>query len=461
MKTYKVLTTLGIAVLLAACSANQEVVSIDEYDDLYYSGDRNSQIVYLPQTEMASAYSGTGSSAEMSYYQNQPYDYGVDPVQATGNNQSMNNQDSSTPPAAVYSEDDYYDADYAADYNNFHTVGVGSDFATQNSAPNMNMSLGFNSFGGNSMWGMGMSYGSPMWGSPWMGNSMGMGMGMGMGGFCPPFGSPFYDPWCNPWGWNSPFAGPAWRWGWSANFGWGGNPWMNPYCMSGMGNPWMSPFGPYGYDPYGFNQYGYNPYGPIYYSPNPWDGGNSQSGNSDVSNNGRTQRGGVITAPSGQGAGTDDGKRVINEAGTGNSTNVRSGASRSIAPNTSGNSEASGQDVFRQGSNTQSTAPSSRINRNNLDAEQNTKGQENRNRQVLSPYVRQQSTKSPTEGGNINRGSAPRSQPSRQHYNQPSYSPSSNIPSNSPSPSYTPQRSGGSSGGNSGGGGSVSPTRRR
>lgn len=250
------------------------------------------------------------------------------------------------------------------------------------------------------------------------------------------------------------------------NYGWGGNPWMNPNFISGMngfGTPWMPYNGIYGYDPYGFHPYGFNPYGPMYYSPNPMIGGNTQSGGtSGASNNGRTQRGGLITNPTGNTGGSENGKRGINEVATYGTNNARSNAARSIAPNTAINSETATQETNRQGGDNRMATPASRINQNARKPAQSTKDQDNRHGQLISPYGRQQqNTKSPSEGGNINRGSVPRSQPSKQHYNQPRYSPPSNMPSNTPSPSYSPQRSGGGAGGSSGGGGSVSPTRRR
>ncbi len=442
MKITKYFTLLISAVLFVACTANKDLVSLEEYDDLYYTGS-DPQPVGVPEQELVAAYSGTGNEAEMSYYQNQPYG-GVDGEAPAPKAAQENNEPKETGAATTtYTENDYYDADYAADYNNYHTGGLGVEEETTNITPRVSMSLGYNSFNGNSMWGMGMSYGMPGYGTS-MYNNPYMGSTLGYSGYCPPPGSMYYDPWCN--SYMPPYMGPAWSWNMSFGFGWGyANPWMYPY----------NPYCPYSvYSPYGY----WNPYAPIYVNPPYYSdsGFNSPTNSQRDNSSGRSQRGGLLT-PNSIGPDTQYGRRQITDTQSA-SNGVQGVSVRQLSTNPATPEGVKTKDKVSTNPNTRSLSPATRTVNPIGAGNQNSIQRKTRNSDIVSPYARQQNRNNPSGSGTINRGAQPSTQPNRSSAPQRNYSEPVRVPQSS-SPSYSP-RSSGSSGGNSGGG-SVTPSRSR
>ena len=274
----------GIAILsiMISCSTSQELAQLEEYDDLYY-------------TPSARDVQPEAYGAESSYYGESPYvDESEKPSSEFADTKSADEEEV---------EEDYYDPEYARRIENFHRDEdphyVYSDAFQNNMNPQFYGNMNLNSFNGmNSMgFGVGMTFGNPMYGSrgfgnPWMGNR-----------WC----DPFFDPFCNRGLWGSP--------GFGMNVGWGPtwgmydpfNPWNNPY--SAWGNPWMNPYN----NPYAWNNPYYNPWGP---SVIVVDGNGSGRGfrNTARSSNGnnRNSRGGVAGntgSRTGQTAGVSDGAK--------------------------------------------------------------------------------------------------------------------------------------------------------
>lgn len=254
-----------IAILFSACSTNQDLATLNEYDDIYYQGNR---------TVVASAASAAvndntldgASDAERSYYQNAPFPE----TETTEQNDSAN------------PDSDYYDEDYANRIDNFHRPNDGDYLYSnsQNTSPSLSMSLGYGMGSYGSGMNMGFSYGSPGYGHRPMGmyNS---------------YYSSYYSPF-NRSPWYSPYS-------------------VRPYGYGGYGSPfYYDPFYPsYGYGGYGgYGSYGgYGGYYPPYYGSGGIGGdyyGNSGGVVSTPrSNSGsvRPSRGGVITPNNTSGGG--------------------------------------------------------------------------------------------------------------------------------------------------------------
>ena len=448
-----VIIALAALTLLSACSSNENLVSLKEYDDLYYQGDERAFVPLSASTTTTKANSIPGATAaEQSYYSNAPYD-------------------TSTPTPAEASVDpneDYYDADYGRRLQNFHNPG--GDQAYMYGDPN-----GFNN-GGN-----------------WNSNvGMGMGMGMGRGGFGPqsfwggsvgfgngfnnnPWGSPFYDPFYSPF--NNPYNSAFHPYGGFNNcFGNGFNNGFNNGFGNGFNNGFGNGFGNgfnNGFGHGGFNPYlGYNPFCPWgfnnpYFGNNPFNGsgdnGNFNSGvtNTPRSNSTRPPRGGVVgggntsgisTQPNSDRTRMEDG--VIRDAKSAETRDTRSDfrpGATAPAERTREVTPTSREVITPRG--TMPTRTSSEYGRNT------TRGAPE-SPQTISPYARERSTQ--RESRSINGGSvAPTRSGSGTRYTQPDRSRSTfDTPARS-SPSFSsPSRSGGGSGGGSSPS-SPSPSRRR
>lgn len=421
MKYFIYITSiLGIA-FLASCSSNQDLMSLEEYDDLYYtpSDVRPAEPVAYQDDALNGA-----SSAESTYYGESPFeDEQGKPSSEFESKENEEGEDGEF--------EDYYDPDYARRIENFHRNDednyVYSDAFGNNMQPRVNVGFGFNSFNGFGGWGMGVSMGSP-----WMGNR-----------WC----DPFFDPWCrcNPYmgprfgmGW-SPW-GPSWSMGW--NMGWGStwsmydpfSPWYNPYM--GWGNPWA-----------------WNPwYGPGVIIV---DGSGSGTGIQNTTRNhgSRTSRGGVVY-PSGDRQNAVNGDVKSNELRSDSRGTDRPNDVRRSRPVPDGST-----DYFNQReSQRYRTDYDGRDGRSSSDyyRSRNNQDRSSRNSSVISPYTRQQQD-SRTRSNDYLRYDRPRnntnnyrstpqrrnsgfdfnSSPSRN--TSPSYS-----PSRSSSPSVSPSRSGGS-----------------
>ncbi len=247
MKNSNLYILLAFATLLAACSSNQDLASLEEYDDVYYQGGSELSASLSTTPETQESLDGA-SNAERSYYENVPY------------------TEPEAEPEPVNSDTDYYDEDYANRIENFNGSNQGqylySD-PTYNNSPNINVGFGVGTYG--SGFGMSMMYGSPGY----------MGLRSNM------MFSPMYSPWYSPW--YSPYY----------------SPWYQPYPLYGWNTPFYDPFCPYGGGFYGGGYYGGGYYGgsgyPPYYGGD-YNGNNGitstpRQGSSSV----RPSRGGVIT----------------------------------------------------------------------------------------------------------------------------------------------------------------------
>src|SRR5690606_40031764 len=110
-----------------ACSSNKELTSLDEYDDIYYTG----QPALTASVNSNSAISNNlegASDAERSYYDNVPY------------TETESDED-----AVTEDDADYYDEDYANRIENFHGTNQGdylySNPGYNNTSPNISLNM--------------------------------------------------------------------------------------------------------------------------------------------------------------------------------------------------------------------------------------------------------------------------------------------------------------------------------
>jgi len=210
MKNLKTYLIAGLAVAtLASCSSNQELVNLEEYDDLYFTGNRSAT---------AAAF-GTGAQAAKPVAQSStPKKFSTREESLYYGNTEWEDVESLRSDQGEFSDDDYFDPEYA-DKNsvNPNVGGFGNQNMNMMGHPRMNMhmgmGMGMGGWGMSPMMGFGMSFGSPMM----MGPRWGMGMNSMM--WC----DPFWDPFCM----RSPFMGPRWGMGMGMGMAWG-NPWINP-----------------------------------------------------------------------------------------------------------------------------------------------------------------------------------------------------------------------------------------
>lgn len=289
----------ALAAMLSSCSTNQDLVSLQEYDDLYFMpGPELSASNGSNFTPISSSPTFDGASAaEQSYYSNKPYTPAPEP----------SNGAEEPAPTKQNDEFDYYDEDYGKRIENFHrSENEAYQYnPVQNTSPqvNWNVGVGMSNFGPTSSFGMGVGFGTPGFnnfgGFPPFYSSMMFNRGMGFCNRCmdpwmlsrmyawDPFYNRAYDWCCSPFGGGMGFGSNV---GWCASvgFGWGMSPWgMSPWGMS----PWMMP--PYYYDPWGFN----NPN--FFWGPDFSNSPNSRVTNTPRSESTRPSRGGVVSTGSG------------------------------------------------------------------------------------------------------------------------------------------------------------------
>ncbi len=407
------IATLSLA---TACSTNQDLVQLDEYDDLYYTPKEKKS---LAEARATNEFDGA-SSAESSYYGESPY---VDDSEKPSSEFDQKSNEEEI-------QDDYYDPDYANRIENFHRNDdpyyVYGDAYANNMNPRFYGS--FNSFNGFNNFGFGMSFGSP-----WMGNR-----------WC----DPYWDPFCR-----GPWGRPGFGMGWGATWGMYDpfSPWYNPYA-----------YRPYGYgwgNPYAYNPYGYNPY----YGPGiivvDGNGGNSRGfQNTPRSGSSRNSRGGIV------GSNSDRRGSISGDDGP-KSNEVNNSRSRNSAETERSRSRATRSDNSTDYYNRSESENFS--DRNSRDAVTRNRSRANESRSTYdrqnatSPYTRQRQRQSssgtpdysrynrsnsrdystPTRSRSGNNNSY--SSPSRSRSTTPSSTPSTR--SRSTSPSSSPSRSGGGS----------------
>ena len=256
MKTLKIFSLIAAVGFLASCSSNRDLVSLDEYDDLYYQGNDHAA-AQKPAQKSEFFPEDKTDAAESAYYGSDGYNEGpadAEPI------------DDSTSKAA--GDDDYYDPDYARRIDNFHRSNEPEYIYDRayDSSPRVQMSLGYSSFG---------SYG-------------GLGFGLSYGNIYRPYGYPYYSPYMDPWYfhtsyWYNPFY---YRPYYSPFFDpWSPYPYYSPYAMY---NPYR--YG-YGYPGYGYPGYG-GGYPPYYGGGSDYYQSNTEFGRRDDSS--RNSRGGVV-----------------------------------------------------------------------------------------------------------------------------------------------------------------------
>lgn len=298
MKNFKIyILSIALLSLASACSTNQDLVQLDEYDDLYYTPKPERS---LAEVSSASQFEGA-NSAESSYYGESPF---------VNESEKPSSEFEEKSNEEEVEEEDYYDPNYASRIENFHRSDDPHYVYSDAFANNMNPQFygSFNSFNGFNNFGFGMSIGSP-----WMGNR-----------WC----DPYWDPFCR---FNSPWGRP----GFGMTMGWGAtwgmydpfSPWYNPYAYRPYGFGWGNP--------YAFNPYGYNPY----YGPGfiviDGSGGNSRGyQNTPRGSSGRNSRGGIVGSGSSSRGGIyqgDDGPKSNNTNSTrGSASDVRNTRSRPV-----------------------------------------------------------------------------------------------------------------------------------
>lgn len=368
IRTY--ILSIATLALFAACSSNQDLVQLEEYDDLYYTPAPRE---YVSQPYSANEFLGA-NSAESSYYGESPYVEEAEKPSEEFAGKANSEEDS-------VDVEDYFDPDYAARIENFENDEnpdyVYSDAYTNNMNPRFSGSMSMNSFNGFNSFGLGMSMGM---GNPWMGNR-----------WCDPFFDPFCN--CNPWG----------RPGFGMNMGMG---WGSPYGMYSPYSPW--------YNPYAWgNPYGYNPYyggGVIVV-----DGGGNSRGyqNTRRSNGSRNSRGGAV-------GNTSDRRGVVTQNGEGPKSNQvattrkRNTSSQDVNGRTRPVRSATDADYYSRTDSRQYSRGNdlNSSNRNRLD-NGNSRSASQRQNAVTSPYTRerqrQTSTSSTTDYSRYNRSNSNRS----------------------------------------------------
>ena len=357
MKNFKIyilsIATLSIA---TACSTNQDLVQLDEYDDLYYTPKSERS---LAEMSSINQYEGA-NSAESSYYGESPF---VDESEKPSSEFDEKSNEENT------EDEDYYDPDYASRIENFHRSEdphyIYSDAFANNMNPRFYGSI--NSFNGFNNFGFGMSIGNP-----WMGNR-----------WC----DPFWDPFCR---FNSPWGRP----GFGMNMGWGAtwgmydpfSPWYNPYMS--WNSPWANPWN----NPYAWNNPYYNPWGPGVIVV---DGNNSNSRgfqNTPRSGSSRNSRGGLVGSGSDRRGGVyqgDEGPKSnsIDNPRSRSASDVQNTRSRSVR-------SESATDYYNR---TDSQNFSERNNRDAVTRDRtriNDSRSTNNRQSVTSPYTRQRERQS-------------------------------------------------------------------
>lgn len=422
MKNLNLYLILGFATLLSACSSNKDLATLDEYDDIYYSG-QPALTASLSSSPSAASNMDGASDAERSYYENVPY------------------SESSSDEVVAEDQDDYYEEDYAARIDNFHRENDGdylySSPSTINSSPTIrwNMMYGMGSYG--SSFGLGFSYGSP---------------GYGYGGYGG--GYPYYNPYM-------PYYP---------------SPWYRPYPYYGYYDPFYPTYG-YGYG-FGYGYSGYGGYyggGGYYGSYPPYYGGGDYHGSSGITStlrqsasSVRPSRGGIINQNS-----ESDGRKSVNDeakssrdakaVGVDNSRRSEVYGRREnveLRPSGVQNSEALSRenqtrksvDYTRPGTSRSDYTRSEQQNRQTRPTPSPTYTPERSNsRNVVSPAQRSNSVapSNVRERSTVAPQSRPaRTSPSYNRGNSRSASPSYNSPSrnSSPSRSVSPSRSNDSGG---------------
>lgn len=246
-----------LTLAFTACSSNQDLARLDEYDDVYYHGGGPLLASKAPEST-SDDYNGA-SNAEQSYYGNGDYAY-----------------DAEDKPTEPDSEADYYDPDYARRIQNFQYNEDDNYAYNQNnygSNPNVNVNLGFG-FGSYYPYGPSYGYGGIYY--PMRPNfSLGFNYGFSTSAWIGYPYSPYFSPWYNPYpyfAYYDPFY----------------YPYYSPY------RPWYNPYNPYGY--YGGGYYGGGYYGGGYYPGGYTDGSYTGVSYGSRSSSGATRpsRGGVI-----------------------------------------------------------------------------------------------------------------------------------------------------------------------
>lgn len=252
MKTLKIFSLIAAVGFLASCSSNRDLVSLDEYDDLYYQG--NDHAAAQKPAQKSEFYpEDKADAAEAAYYGVDGYNEGPADAEPIDESTAETNGDA-----------EYYDPDYARRIDNFHRSDEPEYIYNRayDSSPSVRWSLGFSTFGPYSGFGFGMSYGN----------------------LYRPYGYPYYSPFMDPWYfrtsyWYSPFY---YRPYYSPFFDpWAPYPYYSPYAMY---NPYRYGYG-YGYPYYGG---GYPPY---------YGGSDSYQSNTEYGprdNSSRSSRGGVV-----------------------------------------------------------------------------------------------------------------------------------------------------------------------
>lgn len=433
MKNFNLYLILASATLLSACTSNKDLATLNEYDDIYYTG-QPALTASLGSNSPMAGNMDDATDAERSYYENVPY--------------SESNDEE-----AVADQDDYYEEDYATRIENFNGSNQGdylysnpsNNNTSINTSPNFNMNMmyGVGSYG--SSFGMGLSYGSP---------------GYGYGGY------PFYDPF---------YPSPYYM-----------SPWYRPYPYYGYYDPFRPTYC-YGYG-YGYGYSGYGGYyggGGYYGNYPPYYGGGDYYGGNELTSTQRQNassvrpsRGGVINPTS-----ETDGRKSIND-GPKNNTNEKSrdidntrrsqasGRTESVEMRRSEvqNSEAvsrqdypreNNREYIRPGTSRSDFTPNEQQNRETRPVasptytpdrtiNRNVVSPAQRSRSVVPSQARQRSTVAPQSrpersAPTYNRGNSRSSSPT---YNPPSrdsspsrsVSPSNNNNSGGSSPSSSPSR---------------------
>lgn len=413
MKNLNLYLILAFATLVTACTSNKELSSLDEYDDIYYTGSP-ALVASGPSVSSNSNLDGA-SDAERSYYDDVPYTETESEVE-------------------IAEDDDYYDEDYASRINNFHRYNQGDYIYSTSPNMSLNMMYGVGSYG--SGFGMGFSYGTPRYG--WGG-----------------YGYPYYDPFY------------SWRPYYSS-------PWYRPYPYYGYYDPFYPYYG-YGYG-YGYGgYYGGGYYGGGYYGGAypPYYGGGDYIGSGggiistprQSSSSVRPSRGGIIN----QSTDTDGRKSNSSESKVNSEVKSREGSGRAENVELRGagvrNTEAVSREVSREATrevsresytrdvSTEYTRPGTTRSdfspANQIPRERNTvtpgySPSQPIQRNTVTPAQRSRSSVAPSfqrERSNVAPQTRPtRSTPSYNRGSNRSSSPSYSTPSRSSSPSYSPSR---------------------
>jgi len=127
MKNLNLYIILAFATLVTACSSNKELSSLDEYDDIYYSG-QPALTASVNSNSGANSNLDGASDAERSYYDNVPY-----------------TETESDEEVVAEDDADYYDEDYANRIENFHGTNQGdylySNPGYNNTSPNISLNM--------------------------------------------------------------------------------------------------------------------------------------------------------------------------------------------------------------------------------------------------------------------------------------------------------------------------------